>query len=458
MANASSTDSTVDSGSEIPARGSTRARRLTAWLLIVLASLLCFGTAADVWMKRQVLSTSQWVKASDAVLAEPKVQAALSDYIVEQIYANVDVQAEMSDLLPESLKGMSGPIAGALRAPATSAVAKIMASPQVRRLWHDVNTAAHTALVNVLEDKGTYTTSKDGKVVLDLGKVVIAVGTQLGLPAAVMDKVPADAGQITVFQSDQLALVQQAVKVVRILGPILAVVILALYAAAIWINRGRRRLTLRNVGWSIVVVGLLLASTRRLLGNVVGATISDPEYAAAGQIVFAILSRLLYDTAWMLISWGAIIVVGMILIGPSRAAVAIRRVTAPVFNLDIVAFWTGAAIVYLVILLWSPSPALRPWWSVLLIAAVVGGGLEYLRRRAAVEFPDRRFGNDLSELRESGQRMWGNVTGWFGSHRGHDDSSSSDDHVAQLQKLSTLHDTGSLSDEEFAAAKRKLLG
>ena len=64
-------------------------------MLILLASVLLFGTAADVWVKRQVLSTPKWVAASDKILADPKVQEALSTYIVDQIYSNVDVQQEL---------------------------------------------------------------------------------------------------------------------------------------------------------------------------------------------------------------------------------------------------------------------------------------------------------------------------------------------------------------------------
>jgi len=35
---------------------------------------------------------------------------------------------------------------------------------------------------------------------------------------------------------------------------------------------------------------------------------------------------------------------------------------------------------------------------------------------------------------------------------------ATDDVIAQIEKLSALHKSGALSDEEFAAAKKKLLG
>jgi membrane protease subunit (stomatin/prohibitin family) len=38
------------------------------------------------------------------------------------------------------------------------------------------------------------------------------------------------------------------------------------------------------------------------------------------------------------------------------------------------------------------------------------------------------------------------------------DAPAAEDPFAQIEKLSKLHDTGALTDEEFAAAKAKILG
>jgi hypothetical protein len=447
------TSTTSDSGTDetvSPSLRSGRGRRIGIFLLILLASVLLFGTAADVWVKRQVLSTPKWVAASDKILAEPKVQEALSTYIVDQIYSNVDVQQELSDKLPEGWKGVAGPLAAGIRTPAATAVEKILSSDQVLKIWHTVNEKAHQTLVNVLEDKTRVGSTKDGKVTLDIGEIVRIVGTDLGIPSSVMDKLPADVGQITIFESSSLASIQRAVKIVNILGPILFVVIVALYALAVWLARGRRRLTLRNVGWSIIVVGLLLTTMRRLTGNYIDSIITDPEYSVAGKIIFGILSELLFDTAWLLITWGAIIVAGMLVIGPNRVATWARRIAAPVLNADRTVFWVGAAVLYLLVLLIVPSPALRLWWSVIIIGAVVALGLEYLRNRSLAEFPDVQLDVDVDGMKNSVAKTWTSLTSRFSS-------GDASDHVAQLQKLSEMHASGALSDAEYTAAKAKLL-
>lgn len=428
-----------------------RGRRIAVAIILLLASVLLLGTAADVWVKRQVLSTPKWVAASDKILANPKVQDALATYIVDEIYSNVDVQKELAEKLPEGWKGIAGPIAAGIRTPATSAVDKILSSDQVAKIWHTVNEKAHQTLVNVLEDKTKIGSTKDGKVTLDVGEIVRIVGTDLGLPSSVMDKVPSNVGQITIFESSSLATIQKAVKVLNILGPVLFVVIVALYSLAVWLARGRRRLTLRNVGWSIIVVGILLITIRRVTGNYVESIISNAQYSVAGKIIFGILSELLFDTAWILISWGAIIVAGMLIIGPSRIAVWARRTVAPLFNAEPIIFWVSAAVLYLLVLFFVPSPALRLWWSVIIIGIVVALGLEFLRRRSIVEFPEAHLDIELDGVKESVSKSWSSVKSRFAHN-------SSGDHVEQLQKLSELHSSGALSDEEFAAAKAKLLG
>lgn len=442
----------IDSGgADTAGHAIGRGRRIGVLLLIILASVLLFGTAADVWVKRQVLSTPKWVAASDKILANPKVQAALSTYIVDEIYANVDVQQELAEKLPGDWQGIAGPIAAGIRTPATSVVERILSSDRVQKIWHNVNEKAHTVLVNVLEDKTRVGSTKDGKVTLDIGEIVQIVGTDLGIPKSVMDKLPADVGQITIFESSSLATIQTAVKVINILGPILFVVIVALYSLAVWLARGRRRLTLRNIGWAIIIVGLLLTTMRRLTGNYIDSIISNDQYSVAGKIIFGILSELLFDTAWILITWGLVIVIGMVIIGPSRPAVWARRVVAPVLNAERVIFWVGAAVVYLLVLLIVPSPALRLWWSVILIGVVVALGLEVLRRRSMAEFPDRQLDIDVDGLRDSAARTWSGLTSRFR----HGDAG---DPVAGLERLRALHDSGALSDDEYAAAKAKILG
>ena len=62
----------------------SRTRKILVWVLVVLSTLITFGSAAEVWVKHQLLDTPAWVRASDKLLATPEVRSALAAYIVSQ--------------------------------------------------------------------------------------------------------------------------------------------------------------------------------------------------------------------------------------------------------------------------------------------------------------------------------------------------------------------------------------
>jgi len=310
----------------------------------------------------------------------------------------------------------------------------------------------------VLEDKMPVGSSKDGKVTIDLGDLVKRVATQIGLPSAVIDRIPSDVGQVTIFQSDQLALIQRSVAVVNLLGPVLIVVVVALYAAAVWSAVGRRVRTLRNAGWSLVVVGALIVILRRVLGNYVTSMIASPQYGPTGDLIWAVVTQFLWSIGWILIGWGVLIVLGMVLVGPSRSAHAVRRTAAPFVNAEPVVFWVGVGVVYAAVVWLSPTPALQVWWSVLLVAGAGAAYLGVLRRRSRAEFPDVEL--HVDGLGERATETWGDIAGFGRSLVGRLQSRRAApvvDPVAQLQGLTELHRSGALTDEEFTSAKSKLL-
>ncbi len=70
------------------------------WLLIVLASLVLVLSLTANWVQRETLNTDEVVNTTDEILEDEDVQQALATYTVEQLYANVDVQAEIEKKLP----------------------------------------------------------------------------------------------------------------------------------------------------------------------------------------------------------------------------------------------------------------------------------------------------------------------------------------------------------------------
>ena len=360
---------------------SSRKRKIFAWVLFALGTLIIFVGSLTVWVKRQALDTDSWVDTSSKLLEDDEVRQALSVYIIDQLYANADPQAVLESELPENLRGLAGPIAGALRQPAVEAVDRFLQRPRVQDLWENVNRIAHEELLAVLNDetRGNITTG-GGTVTLNLRMLVVNLGTELGFGEQLESRLPPDAGQIVILRSDQLEAAQNGVKAIKWMSWLVIFIALACYAGAIWLARGRREM-LRNVGVALFLVGFLLLVVRRLVGNyIVDALTSGESLRPAVDSTWFIGTSLLAEIAWAAIVYGAIILIGTWLAGPHRYATRVRGVIGPTLRDHPGLAWVVVAAIYLLLVLWAPVPALRNWPGILLLGALVALGFEAFRR------------------------------------------------------------------------------
>jgi hypothetical protein len=365
-------------------------RRLAVWLLIVLASLIAFVSTLTLWVDRQLLDNHGWTSASEQVIADPQVQDALSVFVVNQLYQNVDVSAALRERLPSNLDPLAAPVAAGLRQPAVNAFGFMLTQQRVQDLWVTASSRAHQRLVNVLEDKtGAGISTGNGAVTLQLGALVRRLAVELGLSADAVSRLPPDAGTITLLRSSQLNSAQLGVHAVRILSKWLLVLVIAMYAAAAFIARGERRVTIRTIGWSLVFVGLGITVVRKVAGNYVIDALASPTYRGTGHRVWLITTSILGEIGTASILYGALLVCAMLLAGDTAPARAIRRVIAPVAVGQPAIPWLAAGSFLLLLVLWGGTHALRTWWGVALFAILIAAGVVALRRqlRAELESP-----------------------------------------------------------------------
>ena len=140
-------------------------------VLIVLGSLLAFLSVFAIWTERQALDTGEWVNTSGRLIQNPKIREAVSKYLIDQLYENVDVEKELSEKLPGDTKELAGPISGGLRQVAGSGAEKVLESSTAQELWKSANKTTHEQLLEVLEEKEGTLATEEGKVSLDLGSL-----------------------------------------------------------------------------------------------------------------------------------------------------------------------------------------------------------------------------------------------------------------------------------------------
>src|SRR5260221_8038585 len=132
----------------------SRGRRRTVKALVVLGSVLAFLSVFAIWIERQALNTPDWVSTSDKLLQNQTIRSAVAEYLVNQLYENVNVEKELREILPGDTKELAGPAAGGLRQVARTSAEKGLgtSTPQSRREAAD--RPSHQQLVSLLREKG----------------------------------------------------------------------------------------------------------------------------------------------------------------------------------------------------------------------------------------------------------------------------------------------------------------
>jgi hypothetical protein len=356
--------------------------------LVGLATLIAFVAIFSIWANRQALNTDNWVNTSEKILQNKKVQERLSAFVATQLFANVDVQEELSNQLPPQLQPLAGPAAAGISQLAPQIAERALATSQVQELWADANRAAHEDLLEVLDGGGETVSTEGGDVVLNLDALLSQVSGQIGVGEGLAEKIPADAGKLTILKSDELSTAQSIAQLIRKLPIVLTVLALLLYGLAIYLAGPRRRQALRSAGLGFVAAGLLALIARGIAGGaVVDALVVNEAAKPAAEAVWSIGTSLLVTVAVSAIAFGLLVFIAAWLAGPSRWATRIRREAAPYLRDQPAACAAAAAAVWIALVAWAPVAAFHKPLGVLLFLILFVAGAEILRRQTLREFP-----------------------------------------------------------------------
>jgi uncharacterized membrane protein len=429
-----------------------RRHRVSVPALLAVGTLVAFLTAFSVWVNRQALNTDNWVNTSTRLLENEEIDEQLATFMVGQLYANVDVEKELAKALPPEAQALAGPAAGGLRQLAQQVAERALSAPRFQALWAEANRSAHEALLRILDGGGSFVSTGEGEVTLQLGTLISEVGRQAGLPENLVEKVPPEAGNLTVLESEQISTAQKIAKLIRRLPVILFILLALLYGGALYLARDRRREALRSVGFGFAIAGLLALLVRAVAGNAITdslATTAAVEPAA--EAAWDIGTSLLVTVAWSAIAFGLLLVLGAWLAGPTVQARALRREASPYFRERRGAAYAFAAGIWVLLIAWAPIAAFRNPLGILVFAALFVLGTELLRRQTLAEFPD-------AELRPLSMRLAKSLPSRSADREAPSGPAGSEaDPLARIEHLNRLRQEGALTDEEFESQKRRLL-
>ena len=418
--------------------GLSRTRIIAARILVVLGVVLVFVSLLANFVKREALDEETFRGTSQELIANEDIRDQVAATMVDQLYANVDVAARLQERLPDNLQPLAAPLAGLSREAIDRAARELLARPRVQNLFVNASSLAQAQVVKVLEGETTRLETTGGNVVLDLHPLVVQLGDRFGFLGDVSE-LPPDAGRITILRSDQLDTAQSLTQALKTVANWIWIPALLAWAAALWLVPGRRRKEVRAISIGLIVAGVAILIIRRVAGSyLVDHLTASESVRPAVDAFWTILSDGLAEAAWALLVVGVIGAVGTWLTGEGERAVATRRAVSPWLERTGWAWGVFAGLLLLVI--WALPLHRFVVTAILVVLAAVG--FEVFRRQA------------LAEQAAEGPRASGSgpTIPW---PRSKGPTGPTD--AEELERLARLRADDLLTEEEYAAAKARLL-
>lgn len=338
--------------------GVRKGRSVVAGLLAIIAVVGVLASVVAVWAQSVLFDSDSMVTAVNSALDEPEVTDALATYVTDQIFILVDVDAFVSEVLPERLQPLEAALVGGARTLVHDRVEILITDDTTRRVIDTVVVRSHGALMTLLEGDGLSggISVVDGAVTVNtlplISRGLLAVQerglfTGLDVPVFTADQdpadqiaqleamtgrtLPADAGQLVVYESDALAQgqatlanAQRAVVILkRSVVAILLVTVIAI-VGAIAVAQRRRRMA---IGLGLAGVAMLFVA-RAIINRVVEQAptiaIQPGARAAIGSTVRSLASGL-FTLLQVTILVGVVLVLVAWITGASAGATALRN-------------------------------------------------------------------------------------------------------------------------------------
>lgn len=383
-----------------------RGRRIIAAVLAVLSALILTLGTTGVWLRATTMRTDRWVDTVGPLGQDARVQAALAQFVGDELVSVINLQGFFENVLPERGEVLAAPLTNAVRQFIVDKAEEFFESETFENLWVEANRVVHKKVVAVLRGDSEVVQVDDGEVQLDLVPVLVyvlkAIDDQANgflserMPALNQDltgdeararlsdvlnrDIPDDFGVITVFEDSQLSAVQEAVQFAQRLVVAIVVVSLFLMGAAVLLALDRRRIVIWiSVATAVSLVlcrAIARAAGRHVVDGVEDATNKDAVQAVINDVI----GSYLLVTAGLL-ALSLVVALVAFLAGPSRPAVTARGWARRPQWLRENAVWVqvGVAVIALAVLLLVELTIL----SVVAVAVLVGAievGLWQLQR------------------------------------------------------------------------------
>ena len=144
-------------------------------LFIIISAIFFVFSIADYWMKTNIINTDVWVNKTSEVIKDPNVRSDISIALANALFAKVDVNNYVSDLLPDSAKPLAGPISNSLKDLTQKEIDKVMQTELFINTWNKLNQLAHKSLIKSLQNADTNNRDNGDLLYFDGDKLLLNI-------------------------------------------------------------------------------------------------------------------------------------------------------------------------------------------------------------------------------------------------------------------------------------------
>jgi hypothetical protein len=371
----------------------TRRRSVLAGISLVLACITILVATIAVWAHQVAFNTDRFTALASSALEQPEVIDPLATRISSQVVTALDVQARLTNVLPDRVTAIAGPVTLALQDGLTRRLQTLLAEPRMQQALTRTLAFAHTRVMNLLRDQADAATVVNGQVVLEVYPALLValqelqtagiIGPEVELPdpataeppgvvRGILENrlgvtLPEDFGTIPLMPVERLETAQTAVRIFDIVVIVLIALAVVLVALAIWLSAKRRRMVI------YLAIGTIVAFVlARLFTNAAtdALTTGIAQEGLRGAID-SILNATLADFR----GWALLILIATGIIGIAAYAYGRPNVSVASFSTDRAMERIGIALIALIVL-W-----IAVGLEVALLAAVLLIGLELVLNR-----------------------------------------------------------------------------
>ena len=297
---AAASQASASQAAEVQDTSSHTGRKFAIGTLIVLGLVLLAVGNLAFWARFTLLNTDGWVAAVGPLSKDPTVSGIISQYVVGELFTEVNVEQSLGEALPPELQLFSAPLAIGAQQLADNAVTKLIQSDAFNTVWVGINRAGHTAIIAVLKGEGDKLYMQDGQLTLDLSDAYNFVENKFGITD--LEIAPAaSGGKLVLLESKQVAYLQEIVSNLNTYGLLLPLLGILAFVAAWFVSLWRRE-TLIWIGIMISLTMLVSVIVFSYLRSNILVNVADPMLRDLGrQIIYVVTHGLFVQTVFLMI-------------------------------------------------------------------------------------------------------------------------------------------------------------